>query len=172
MLIFIVGYMGCGKSSLGKPLSGLMNYKFIDLDSYIEMKCGMKIPDIFAQYGESSFRKEEQRYLIELCENENDCIISTGGGTPCYEDNMDIMNRYGITIYINLEKNILISRLLSSQKKRPLLDSLNEEQLREFVEKSLSSREPFYNKANINITGRNIKPYDISLFIASYDKKV
>lgn len=172
MLVFIVGYMGCGKSSLGKPLSGLMNYKFIDLDSYIEQQCDMKIPAIFEHHGEGHFREEERRCLVQLCNNEDNCIISTGGGTPCYEDNMEIMNRYGITVYINLEKNILISRLISSQKKRPLLDSLNEEQLRVFVEKSFSVREPFYNKANINITGRNIKPYDISLFIASYDKRI
>ncbi|MEG0499592.1 MAG: shikimate kinase [Rikenellaceae bacterium] len=172
MLIFLIGYMGCGKSSLGKPLSGLMNYKFIDLDSYIEQECGMRIPDLFAHYGESYFRKEERRCLIELCENEENCVISTGGGTPCYEDNMEIMNRYGITVYINLEKTILISRLLTSKKKRPLIESMDEEQLREFIEKSLSIREPFYNKATINITGRNIKPYDISLFISSYDKRV
>lgn len=172
MLIFLIGYMGCGKSSLGQPLSRLMNYSFIDLDSTIERVCEMKIEDIFAQFGEEYFRKEERRQLIELCETSENCVISTGGGTPCYNDNMEIMKRYGLTVYINLEKNILISRLLSSKKKRPLIQSMTEEELREFVGNSLASREPIYNQSEINITGRNIKPYDISLFIASYDKRI
>lgn len=172
MLIFLIGYMGCGKSSLGQPLSRLMNYSFVDLDSIIERRCEMKIEEIFAQFGEEYFRKEERRQLIELCETAEDCVISTGGGTPCYQDNMEIMKRYGLTIYIHLEKTILISRLLSSKKKRPLIQSMTEEELREFVGNSLERREPIYNQAEINITGRNIKPYDISLFIASYDKRI
>lgn len=167
MLIFLVGYMGCGKSSLGRPLSGLMNYKFIDLDLYIEERHGMSISDIFKVFGESYFRRTERILLIELCEAEDNCIISTGGGTPCYEDNMDIMNKYGCTIYINMEQGILCSRLFNSKKKRPLIANKSEAELKEFIGNSMIIREPFYKKAKLNITGKNIKPADIHTMISN-----
>lgn len=167
MLIFLIGYMGCGKSSLGRPLSGLMNYKFIDLDLYIETKHGMSISDLFKVFGESYFRRTERTLLIELCESEDNCVISTGGGTPCYEDNMGIMNEYGYTIYIDMEPGILCSRLLNSKKKRPLIANKSEEELKEFVIDSIKVREPFYKKAKIHITGKNIKPTDIHTLISN-----
>lgn len=164
--------MGCGKTSLGKPLAGLMDYKFIDLDLYIEQQCITKISDIFSQYGESYFRKIESDMLIELCECESDCIISTGGGTPCFGNNMEIMNSRGITVYINMDRGILVSRLKESKKRRPLLENMEDEQMRQFIFESLDSREPFYKKADIEVIGKNIKANDILLFINGYGKKV
>lgn len=149
-----------------------MNYKFIDLDLSIETECNMKISDLFAEYGEEYFRKIERRMLLELCDREENCIVSTGGGAPCYQDNMDIMNECGMTIYINLDRGILCSRLMSSKKKRPLIASLDETQLKEYVVRSLSEREPYYNKAKISIVGKNIKPQDILLFIQSHNEKI
>ena len=161
--------MGCGKSSLGQPLSKLLNYKFIDLDAYIERVNNISVTDMFREFGEGYFRRVEKYLLIHLCETEENCIISTGGGTPCYKDNMDIMNLYGLTIYIDVDPGILSSRLMNSKKKRPLIADKNDDELKEFIIKSIQEREQFYKKAKINITGKDIKPIDIFTIINSYN---
>ena len=171
MLIFIIGYMGCGKSSLGHPLSKLFNYKFIDLDTYIEEHNSMSVTKMFHEFGEGYFRRVERDLLINISESEDNCIISTGGGTPCYDDNMDIMNRYGLTVYLDIDADVLSSRLINSKKKRPLLADKSDDELNEFVVKSVEKREQYYKKSKINITGRNIKPADIFTLINGYNNE-
>ena len=136
MTIFLVGYMGCGKSTLGKKLAINLNYDFIDLDNYIEEQEGRTIKEIFADDGEDYFRKLERVYLHRVIDTEN-VVISSGGGTPCFFDNMDQMNEYGLTVYINMHPKALIPRLKLSELYRPLIDGMEGEVLLDYVYKTL-----------------------------------
>ena len=157
MTIFLVGYMGCGKSTLGKKLAINLNYDFIDLDNYIEEQEGRTIKEIFADDGEEYFRKLERVYLHRVIDTEN-VVISSGGGTPCFFDNMDQMNEYGLTVYINMHPKALIPRLKLSELYRPLIDNMEGEELLDYVYKTLREREGFYHKAHKVVAG-----YDLSV---------
>tara|TARA_B100000886_G_scaffold339613_1_gene305621 strand:+ start:1929 stop:2408 length:480 start_codon:yes stop_codon:yes gene_type:complete len=149
--------MGCGKSTLGKKLAININHDFIDLDNYIEENEGRTIKDIFADDGEDYFRKLERVYLHKVIDTEN-VIISVGGGTPCFFDNMDQMNDYGLTIYINMHPKALVPRLKLSELYRPLIDNMEGEELLDYVYKTLREREGFYHKAHKVVAG-----YDLSV---------
>ena len=146
--IFLIGYMGAGKTTIGKLLAKRLNWSFIDLDSFIENRYRRTIAAIFEEKGEAGFREIERRTLQEISSFEN-TVISTGGGLPCFFDNMDLMNKTGITIYLRAEVNELVGRLSFDKHKRPLIKGKNKEELREFVEINLKKREPFYNRAKI-----------------------
>ena len=155
MTIFLVGYMGCGKSTLGKKLAINLNYDFIDLDNYIEEQEGRTIKEIFADDGEEYFRKLERVYLHRVIDTEN-VVISSGGGTPCFFDNMDQMNEYGLTVYINMHPKALIPRLKLSELYRPLIDGMKGEVLLDYVYKTLRERESYYHKAHKVVAGYNL----------------
>ena len=155
MTIFLVGYMGCGKSTIGKKLAISLNYDFIDLDNYIEEQENRTIKEIFADDGEDYFRKLERVYLHKIIDTEN-AVISSGGGTPCFFDNMDQMNEYGLTVYINMHPKALIPRLKLSELYRPLIDGMEGEELLDYVYKTLREREGFYHKAHKVVTGYNL----------------
>lgn len=146
--VFIVGYMGVGKTTVGKGLAALLDLEFIDLDKYIENKYRKTIPQIFAEKGEEGFRNIERGALEELANFEN-VIISTGGGAPCFFDNMETMNHSGITVYIQADPEELANRLLASKTERPLISGKSREELIPFIQKHLSARECYYNKAHI-----------------------
>ena len=150
--------MGSGKTSTGKRLSALLGWELIDLDKYVEEVAGKSIPKIFAEEGEESFRKRESDALRAL-ETKKNCVISTGGGTPCSGTNIDYMLSTGYVVYLRLNPGQLKSRLVNGKIERPLLKGLNEEQLLEFIKNKLELREPFYGKADIIIEGviRNYK---------------
>lgn len=152
MKIFLIGFMGSGKTTLGKKLANILKYQFIDLDSCIEEHEARTISQIFQEDGEDYFRNLERVYLHRLIEKE-DVVISTGGGTPCFFDNMDKMNEYGKTIYINIHPKKLLPRLLSSSKTRPLLSGIDEKGMLDYVFKTIRSREKFYYKAKIVVMG-------------------
>lgn len=160
MRIFLIGFMGSGKTTLGKQIAGLMNYKFIDVDHYIVDHHGESVSDIFANRGEDFFRKLEQSALKEIIKEDN-VIVSTGGGTPCFFNNMEIMNNSGLTIYLKLEEEVIVNRLVYSKRGRPLLANLNKEELEEYVDKLMEKRCGFYNRAKIAIEGVSIRPEDI-----------
>jgi shikimate kinase len=149
MLIFLIGFMGCGKSYIGRNLAPLLNFEYIDADKYIEEKEGLTVKEIFEQKGEEYFRKQEQLFLEQLNPQQN-IVVSTGGGAPCFFDNMDVMNKKGLTVYLNRNKEKTIWRLLKGQYKRPLIAHLNKEELENFYDEKLVSREPFYVKARIH----------------------
>ena len=155
MTIFLVGYMGCGKSTLGKKLAHNLKHDFIDLDSYIEEQEGRTIKEIFADDGEDYFRKLERVYLHRVIDTEN-VVISVGGGTPCFFDNMEQMNEYGMTVYINMHPKALIPRLQLSEAFRPLIAEMEGEVLLDYVYKTLRGREGFYHKAQKVVTGYNL----------------
>jgi shikimate kinase len=155
MTIFLVGYMGSGKSTLGKKLAHNLKHDFIDLDSYIEEQEGRTIKEIFADDGEDYFRKLERVYLHRVIDTEN-VVISVGGGTPCFFDNMEQMNEYGMTVYINMHPKALIPRLQLSEAFRPLIAGMEGEVLLDYVYKTLREREGFYHKAQKVVTGYNL----------------
>tara|TARA_B100000073_G_scaffold217615_1_gene180941 strand:+ start:115 stop:633 length:519 start_codon:yes stop_codon:yes gene_type:complete len=153
MNIIILGYMGSGKSVIGRELSLKVNKKFIDLDSYIEEKEKDSISNIFKNNGDLYFRKQESKYLKEILNKNNDVVLSIGGGTPCYFDNLDmIISNNNVSFYLKNSNIQLTSRLFNEKNKRPLISNISsEEKLLEFVSKHLFEREFFYNSATYKI---------------------
>ncbi|NJO70224.1 MAG: shikimate kinase [Bacteroidetes bacterium] len=160
MLIFLVGFMGSGKSTLGKQLARKLNYQYIDQDHYIESKTAMTIADYFSTKGEESFRKLEHETLKELLKLK-DTVISTGGGTPCFFNNVELMNAGGLAIYLKLRPEILMSRLKNAQQERPLIKGKSESELLEFIKMKLKEREPYYLKAKCVIESLDLKSDDL-----------
>jgi shikimate kinase len=154
MRIYLVGYMGCGKSTIGRKLAHLLSLNFIDLDKYIEERYFKTIPIIFEEEGEKGFREKERSALLEVSEFE-DVIVGTGGGTPCFFDNMEVMNISGITIYISPDIETLANRILKSKNERPLVSGKSKEDLVVFINEALKKRSPFYEQAKIIIRGEN-----------------
>lgn len=143
--------MGCGKSTLGRRLSKHLNLQFIDMDDYIEERNYKTVPQIFAEEGETEFRKKEQKALHELSEF-TDVVIATGGGAPCFFDNIDVMNATGKTIYLNIAPAILADRLLKSKTERPLIKGKSKDELIAFIDETLAKRNAFYKQAKYQIT--------------------
>lgn len=146
--IFLVGYMGAGKTTIGKVLSKLIGLTFIDLDYYIEGRFRKTVAQLFAERGEEGFRSIERNMLHEVAEFE-DVLVSTGGGTPCFFDNMEFMNQQGTTVYLQVSVDELASRLELCKHTRPVLKNRTGDELKVFVAESLSGRLPFYQKASI-----------------------
>ena len=146
--IFIVGYMGSGKTTVGKRLAELLSLSFVDLDAFIENKHRKTVSVLFAENGEDGFRKIENRVLHEVAEFE-DVVISTGGGTPCFSNNMEMMNRTGVTIYLKACPEDLANHLLASKTVRPLIAGKSKEELIPFIAEHLAHRECYYSKAQI-----------------------
>lgn len=151
--IFLVGYMGSGKSTIGKILAENKNLPFIDIDQYIENQFGITVKKIFETKGELYFRKLERSVLLELLQKQPPSIIALGGGTPCYFDNMEkIISSPHEVVYLNVSIPVLAERLKKEKKQRPLIAHLeNDDQLTEFVGKHLFERNSFYRKAKLII---------------------
>jgi shikimate kinase len=141
--------MGAGKTTLGKVLAKKLGVEFIDLDHYIESRYRKTIPQLFAENGEGGFREIERKMLREAGEFEN-VIISTGGGTPCFFDNMDYMNQIGKTIFLKVSVDELAARLEIAKSQRPVLRGKKGEDLKAFISENLEKRQPFYDKAKIH----------------------
>lgn len=144
--IFLIGYMGCGKSTLGRNVSRISGMEFIDLDKYIETRFHSSIRDIFATRGEAGFREIERAMLREVGQF-NDVLIACGGGTPCFFDNMDYMNEAGTTVLLDTSLPKLHSRLKRGRHKRPLIADKDDDELLEFIKVALGQRMPFYSRA-------------------------
>lgn len=144
--IFLVGFMGSGKTYWGKRLSASVELPFIDLDGLIVSRMGQSIPELFAIHGEAGFRRIEQFLLHELLAGDA-AVVATGGGAPCFFDNMDRMNRDGRTIYLQVPVDVLAERLGRDMQKRPLLSGLTPADLPAFIEQLLQKRAPFYEMA-------------------------
>ena len=144
--IVLVGFSGAGKSTVGKRLADKLDMVFVDLDLYIEKKYHTAIPLLFQRYGESAFRQLEYAALQEVLMTDN-AVIAVGGGTPCHENAMELINNHSRSIYLKLDEDEIVDHLLHSKKKRPLTNHLNEPELREYVKKNLAIREPYYLQA-------------------------
>lgn len=144
--IFLTGYMGAGKTTLGRALAEEIGIPFIDLDHYIEKRYCKTIAQLFAEKGEDGFRDIERRMLHEVGDFE-DVIISTGGGTPCFFDNIEYMNSQGTTVYLDVPVERLFIRLCIARNKRPLIKDKNDDELMAFITEQLAKRAPHYRKA-------------------------
>ncbi|WP_308993942.1 shikimate kinase [Mariniflexile litorale] len=164
MIVILIGYMASGKSTLGRILAKKLNYEFLDLDDFIEKKENSAIKDIFKSKGEIHFRKLETHYLKELLDSKNNLVLSLGGGTPCYSNNMNtILNaKNAKSIYLKASIPTLIARLKNEKSKRPLIAHIEtDDLLTEFIGKHLFERSQFYSLANVTITTNNKVESDI-----------
>lgn len=151
--------MASGKSAVGKLLSKKLNIKFIDLDAYIETCEKASIISIFETKGEIYFRKKESEYLLQLLELKQNCIISLGGGTPCYGNNMDVIKNKSMSFYLNASIDTIFNRLKGETSQRPLVATIGEENLKEYIGKHLFERSLFYNEADkiISVNDKSIE---------------
>ncbi len=164
MRIYLIGYMGSGKSHLGRKFSEHLGVQFVDMDQYIEERNYKTIPQIFAEEGEAEFRKKERKALEELSEF-TDIVIATGGGAPCFFDNIDLMNNSGKTIYLNIAPKILAYRLMKSKTERPLIKGKTREELVAFIDETLKKRNEFYKQAKYQITEPDINMDELQKLI-------
>lgn len=144
--IILIGYMGAGKTTVGRQLAKRLGLMFYDLDWYITSRMRRTVKEIFEEGGEEAFRRIEHNMLHEVAEFE-DVVISCGGGTPCFFDNMDYMNAQGETVYLKATPDVLYAHLKMGKSVRPLLLDKTPEQVEAFVKEQLKEREPFYSKA-------------------------
>lgn len=164
MIIVLIGYMGSGKSTVGKILADKLSYKFIDLDDFIEVKEGKTIAKIFESSGEIYFRKAETKYLSQILNDDDNIVLSLGGGTPCYGNNMSIINdcEKVVSVYLKTSITAILSRIRNEKDKRPLVSHLkDEDELTEFIGKHLFERAPFYSEAKHTLTTDNLPVNDI-----------
>ena len=157
--IILVGYMGSGKTTVGKALSKETDMMFYDLDWYIESRMRKSVSQIFAERGEEGFRKIEYNMLHEVAEFE-DVIISCGGGTPCFFDNMDYLNQQGDVVYLKATPETLYKHLLMAKIERPLLKGKSSEELIAYITEHLKERSPFYEKARYILDVNVLDEYD------------
>lgn len=148
MLLYLLGYMYSGKTTVGRQLAQCLGYRFVDLDQLFEERYHTSIPLFFNRYGEEAFRKLEQAVLHSTQEMD-DAVISTGGGTPCYFDNMQWINAHGVSIYLDVSTEVIIERARRSRKQRPVLANKSTEELRTFIQTQLSQRLPYYSQATL-----------------------
>ncbi len=166
--------MGVGKSTVGKKLACSLNFHFLDTDTLIEEKEKMSISQIFQEKGEDYFRDKEHEILLDLATYDENLVVSTGGGTPCYRGNMSLLNSFGITVYLKLEPYKLFCRLTHSHKQnRPLIQNKTSVELMQYIEDMLSEREVFYHQSNIIFHGDNLKIKELEkeIFIFGKAKK-
>lgn len=157
--VFLTGYMGAGKTTLGKAFARALDVTFIDLDWYIEERFHKTIRELFAERGEAAFRELERNMLHEVGEFE-DVVISTGGGTPCFFDNMAYMNGQGATVFLDVHPDVLFRRLRSATQQRPILRGKTDEELRTFIVEALAKRAPYYEQARYRFDGGRLEDLD------------
>jgi len=159
--VILIGYMAVGKTTIARLLSEKIGVKYVDLDNLIEKKTNLTVGELFKQKGEIYFRKVEHEIFKEVIHNEDNLIISTGGGTPCYADNYLFLNgKNSISIYLNAPLSLILDRLKSEKITRPLVANQSEDELKEFVAKHLFERSYFYNQATFKVDIDN-KPPDV-----------
>jgi shikimate kinase len=160
MRVFLIGYMGSGKTRFGMELSVKTGYPFIDTDELFEEKYRISIVDFFEKYNEETFRKLERDLLLETI-NYPDAIISTGGGTPCFHDNMDFIRKNGISIYLKMDILSLVNRLVVVKKKRPLLKDKPLKDMESYIRGQIAEREIFYNQADFTVDAEKTEVMDV-----------
>ena len=156
--VFLLGYMGCGKTTLGEELARQMDCRFIDLDAFIEERQGMTVVKIFDEMGENRFRELETEALREVAVM-TDVIIACGGGTPCHGDNMELMNQAGTTVWLTTSPERITARLLLPEEKtkRPKINTLPDEGVLPLVEKELQARTPHYQQCQLQFDSTDIE---------------
>jgi shikimate kinase len=164
MRIFLIGYMGSGKSTVGKKLAAKLGLTFIDLDAEIEKVSGQEISALFEKEGEERFRAVEHDTLKRILLTDH-FLLATGGGTPCFHHNMELMNSNGLTVYLKMSADSLAQRLENAKKERPLVKGMSGAELREFINTSLEDREDFYQQAHFTVKGKNLDVDELAEFL-------
>lgn len=154
MRIYLIGYMGSGKTTVAKKLARELGFEFMDMDEVFEARYHIGVSGFFEKYDEQAFREIESKLIKETIDKEK-MVISTGGGTPCFHDNMEWMKSSGITVYLHMSVKALVNRLSNAKRVRPLIKNLNTDELSEFISKQLKVRDQFYKQAQIIINGEN-----------------
>lgn len=167
--VFFIGFMGCGKSTIARFVAQDLKWNFIDMDSFFEKKHQCTINEYFAQYGEEGFRLAERDILNELCNMEN-IVVGTGGGAPCFFDNVEKMRNAGLVIYISVENQKLAERLYNNHGSRPLLAGKSNDEILQYVKQKVSEREQFYRRAQIIVDGESLPFSSYRTLIEYYDK--
>jgi shikimate kinase len=166
MKIFLIGLPGCGKTTLGKQVAAKLNVPFLDLDTEIEKAEGKSVKEIFAQYGENSFREKESACLRSLTSSDKNFVLATGGGAPCFFDNMDLMNKSGITVFLNVPLDEIARRLQKTDlKKRPLFAGIDRAEIIRKLEELGRKRFPFYIQARKKLSSANLTSEEILMTI-------
>jgi shikimate kinase len=159
--------MGCGKTTLGRKLAAELGLTFIDLDTFLEEKYFRTIPQIFQEEGETGFRRKEQNVLHEVS-TFDDVIVATGGGAPCFFDNMEVMNNTGFCIFLDVDTVSLANRLIHAKTERPIIKGKSLEELHVFIDEMMLKRRPFYEKARYILNGSAIKPDQVIEILKSH----
>jgi shikimate kinase len=149
MKIFFIGFMGCGKTHWGKAVAEKLRLPFFDLDEEIVKSEGKSINELFANEGEEYFRMAERDTLHKITETNRSFVMATGGGTPCFFNNIDYLNRHGLSVWINCSTECLFGRLVKEKETRPLIRSLSDQQLQSYIQKKYFDRKIFYQKARL-----------------------
>lgn len=151
MRIFLIGFMGSGKTHWGKQVAHRLQLPFFDLDEVITQSEQLTIPEIFATSGEEYFRVKEKEMLEKLVEEHSSMIVSCGGGTPCFFNNIEFMKKYGIVVWLNTHVEVLLQRLIKEKQQRPLLREIRDEDLRNYIIRKLNERRMYYEQADVVI---------------------
>jgi len=169
--LFLIGMPGAGKTTIGRKLAMAMQKPFLDLDEYIEEKHQQPVRQIFSAKGEAFFREAEAEALREVAARANGAVVATGGGTPCFLDNMTLMNEAGVTVYIKVPETTLVERLSgANREQRPLLARKTSAEIKQFVTVTLASRLPFYQKAQITYQNASRDISDLRRLIETMEK--
>ncbi len=171
MKIYLIGYMGSGKSTLGSGLAEALGISWIDLDTEIESRYKISITDFFSKYGETAFRDVEHKVLKEIALIQ-DIVVSTGGGVPCFHNNMELMNQTGLTIYLNASAELILSRIGPFAWKRPLFQQMKGEDTLQKITDHLNSREMFYSQAQLTIDATQPDIEELKSMILKYSGNI
>ncbi|MFN5910732.1 MAG: shikimate kinase [Bacteroidota bacterium] len=152
--IFLIGFMASGKTTIGSQLAEFLKCPFLDTDRIIEEKKGVTVAQLFAEQGERYFRDLEKRVVEGLDPNAL-TVVAVGGGLPCYNGLIDVLNSKGITVYLKTDPSVLLKRLIHALEERPLIEGMGEEELKKFISDKMEEREPFYKKAQYTVDANN-----------------
>lgn len=163
MHLYLLGFMGVGKTTIGKKLATLLNIPFVDIDLLIEEQTAQSVNDYFIENGEEAFRRLEAQTIRSL-KDKNPMVVATGGGLPCYYNNMEFMHEHGYTVFLQATEKFIYSRLIIAKTNRPLLKGMNKTQLHQFIEQKLLERNPLYLQSHFKV---NIPPNNAEVLIKS-----
>lgn len=155
MRIFLIGFMGSGKTHWGKQLASQMKIPFFDLDEEIIKKENLSIAEIFAHSGEEAFRVKEREVLEALIDENTSMVLSCGGGTPCFFNNIERMKKYGVVVWLNTHVEILLQRLIKEKATRPLIKDISDNDLRSYIIRKLNERRMYYEQADVILDNEN-----------------
>jgi shikimate kinase len=170
MRVYLIGFMGSGKSTAGKKLANKLGFKFIDLDDFIEQETGLSISEYFEKFGEKKFRELESEMLSKVSLFDK-VVISTGGGTPCFFNNMDTINKSGVSVYLKADISLIMSRLKAEKNQRPLIKNKTDEEMRSYLSDLLTGREKYYQQAHIVVDAKSLNINDLTDKIILFAKR-